>query len=288
MKSLETYKRDIVEVKDVKLHTNSPIHTAGPVIEPGNWEKSDPFLLMMEDKFQKGSFDIHPHRGIETVTFVIDGTIEHYDSHSGDGGILGPGDVQWMTAGSGVVHNEVPSEGVIAHSLQLWVNLPRDKKMTTPRYQNLMSKDMPVRKEKGAIIRVFSGSSKDVISSTRNHVPVTMVEMLIEPGASFTQDLPSSYNGFIYILEGTGVFGGNKVEASKGQVLWLGAGNDSGISEVDITAIEPLRIVLYAGEPLMEPVVARGPFVMNTEEEVNQAFREYRMGTFLKEDDQSS
>lgn len=188
MENTKIYKRDIVEVNDVKLYKNSPIHTAGPVIEGGNWEKSDPFLLMMEDKFQKGSFDIHPHRGIETVTFVIDGTIEHYDSHTGEGGVIGPGDVQWMTAGSGVVHNEVPSEGVTAHSLQLWVNLPRDKKMTTPRYQNLKGKDMPVRKEKGVTIRVFSGSSKDVISTTKNHVPVTMVEILLETGASVTQD----------------------------------------------------------------------------------------------------
>lgn len=283
MESKNIFKRDIAEVRDVKLQKYSPIHTAGPVIEPGNWEKSDPFLLMMEDKFQKGSFDIHPHRGIETVTFVIDGTIEHYDSHTGDGGIIGPGDVQWMTAGSGVVHNEVPSEGVTAHSLQLWVNLPRDKKMTTPRYQNLMGKDMPVRKEEGAIIRVFSGSSKDVISATKNHVPVTMVEMLLEPGASVTQNLPGSYNGMIYLIEGSGVFGKNEMKASKGQVLWLGAGKESEESEVDITAIEPLRIVLYAGEPLMEPVVARGPFVMNTEEEIDQAYLEYRQGTFLKD-----
>lgn len=282
MKSENHFKRDIVEVKDVKLQRYSPIHTAGPVIEPGNWEKSDPFLLMMEDKFQKGSFDIHPHRGIETVTFVIDGTIEHYDSHTGDGGILGPGDVQWMTAGSGVVHNEVPSEGVTAHSLQLWVNLPRNEKMTTPRYQNLMAKDMPVRKEEGALIRVFSGSSKDVISTTKNHVPVTMVEMVLEPGASITQNLPGSYNGMIYLIEGSGIFGNNEVRASKGQVLWLGACKETGESEVDITATEPLRLVLYAGEPLMEPVVARGPFVMNTEEEIDQAYLEYRQGTFLK------
>lgn len=282
MKSENHFKRDIVEVKDVKLQRYSPIHAAGPVIEPGNWEKSDPFLLMMEDKFQKGSFDIHPHRGIETVTFVIDGTIEHYDSHTGDGGILGPGDVQWMTAGSGVVHNEVPSEGVTAHSLQLWVNLPRSEKMTTPRYQNLMAKDMPVRKEEGALIRVFSGSSKDVISTTKNHVPVTMVEMVLEPGASITQNLPGSYNGMIYLIEGSGIFGNNEVRASKGQVLWLGACKETGESEVDIMATEPLRLVLYAGEPLMEPVVARGPFVMNTEEEIDQAYLEYRQGTFLK------
>ncbi|MRN55599.1 pirin family protein [Paenibacillus monticola] len=274
-------KRSISEVRDVILKSMSPIHAAGPVVEPGNWAKNDPFLLMMEDEFQKGSFDLHPHRGMETVTYVIAGQIEHYDTHSGEGGVLGPGDVQWMTAGSGVEHNEVPSEGLIARSLQLWVNLPREHKMTKPRYQNLKSEAMPIRQEKGATIKVFSGSSKDTVSSTLNYVPVTMVEMLIEPGFTVTQDLPGSYNGFIYVLEGSGTFGQNNEIASQSQVLWLGEGG-SGTSEIDITAINPLRLLLYAGEPLKEPVVARGPFVMNTEREITEAFSEYRQGTFLK------
>ncbi|XMB26574.1 pirin-like C-terminal cupin domain-containing protein [Paenibacillus sp. BR2-3] len=135
---------------------------------------------------------------METVTYVISGQIEHYDTHSGEGGVLKPGDVQWMTAGSGVEHNEVPSEGVTAHSLQCY---------------------------------------------------------------TVTQDLPGTYNGFIYVLEGSGTFGQNNIMASKAQVLWLEEGG-SGESEVDITAINPLRVLLYAGEPLKEPVVARGPFVI--------------------------
>lgn len=124
----------------------------------------------MEDKFQKGSFDKHPHRGIETVTFVIDGQIEHYDNYTGAGGVLGPGDVQWMTAGSGVIHNEVPSEGITAHSLQLWVNLPQDQKMVTPRYQNLKGKEMPIWGKDGATVRVFSGTSNGVVSDRKSVV----------------------------------------------------------------------------------------------------------------------
>lgn len=281
MEHSTTVKRDISEVREVVLNRVSAIHAAGPVLEPGNWAKHDPFLLMMEDKFQKGSFDIHPHRGMETVTYVISGQIEHYDTHSGEGGVLGPGDVQWMTAGSGVEHNEVPSEGMTAHSLQLWVNLPKVHKMTTPRYQNLKSGDMPVRQETGAAIKVFAGSSKGVAGPTRNYVPVTMVEMTIEPGYTVTQDFPGSYNGFIYVLEGNGTFGNNNIAASKGHVLWLGEGG-SGESEVDITAGGKLRVLLYAGEPVREPVAARGPFVMNTERELTEAFSEYRRGTFLK------
>ncbi|KHL91249.1 pirin [Paenibacillus sp. IHB B 3415] len=281
MEQTNVIKRDISEVREVTLSHMSPIHAAGPVIEPGNWAKNDPFLLMMEDQFQKGSFDIHPHRGMETVTYVISGQIEHYDTHSGEGGVLGPGDVQWMTAGSGVEHNEVPSEGMTAHSLQLWVNLPKVHKMTKPRYQNLKSEDMPVRQEEGATIKVFSGSSRGVVAPTQNYVPVTMVEMLIEPGYTVTQDLPGSYNGFIYVLEGNGTFGQNNVKASKGQVLALSQGG-SCESEIEITAIQTLRVLLYAGEPIQEPVVARGPFVMNTEREITEAFSEYRQGTFLK------
>ncbi|MDM5224726.1 pirin family protein [Cytobacillus sp. NJ13] len=281
MENEEITKREIASIRKVNLQEHSPIHAAGPVIEPGNWEKFDPFLLMMEDKFQKGAFDVHPHRGIETVTYVIEGTIEHFDSHSGEGGVLGPGDVQWMTAGSGVVHNEVPSEGITAHSLQLWINLPSGKKMTAPRYQNLKGSEVPVREEEGVIFKVFSGSSKGVVSPALNHVPVTMVEARMKKGASASQDLPGSYKGFIYILEGSGTFGENEAHAAKGQVLELGNGGDAE-SEIFVKAEEPLRFLLYAGEPVKEKVVARGPFVMNTEEEMRTAYKEYMEGTFLK------
>lgn len=276
------YKRDITEVKEIVVRPVRQGHANAAVIDPGKWEKNDPFLVMMENKFQKGAFEVHPHRGMETVTFVIDGALEHYDSHTGERGVLGPGDVQWMTAGSGVVHNEVPPDGVTAHTLQLWINLPRDKKMIAPRYQNLKSTEMPVRKENGTEIRVFSGSSMDVVAPTKNYVPVTMVEINMEPGASISHDLPGRYNGFIYILEGSGVFGRNGVKASKNQVLWLGEGHETK-SEVEITSTTSLRLILYAGEPLREPVVARGPFVMNTEEEILQAYNDYRQGTFLKD-----
>jgi redox-sensitive bicupin YhaK (pirin superfamily) len=235
----------------------------------------------MEDKFEKGAFDVHPHRGIETITFIIDGTINHYDSATGGGGTLKKGDLQLMTAGRGVVHNESPADGECVHLLQLWVNLPRKNKMTAPRYQNMHAIDMPVRQEEGALIRVYSGSSGDVVSDTLNYVPVTFVEMVVERGASISQDLPGSYNGFIYVLEGNGTFGENKVEAKKGQSLWLGAADESNMSSINVTANEKLRLVLFAGEPLGEPVVARGPFVMNTEEEITQAYRDYRNGMFI-------
>ncbi|SFE96776.1 pirin family protein [Alteribacillus iranensis] len=271
-------QRGIRRVKEVSFQENSPTHKAGLLIEPGNWEESDPFLLMAEDYFQRGTFGMHPHRGIETVTYVIDGRLEHTDNKS-QGGELYPGDVQWMTAGKGIIHAEEPALGDTVHSLQLWVNLPSDKKMTEPRYQDLQQNDMPVRYENGAEIRVFSGQSGTVSSDTKNHVPITMLDIKIETGNTFIQELPGSYNGFLYILEGEGMFGKEQTPGKKGQVLWLGEGGTE-TSSIEMRALETLKVVLYAGEPVREPVVARGPFVMNTEEEVKQAYRDYREGKF--------
>ncbi len=273
--------RSIKKVWTVHERKVSGVHRAGPVLEPGFWEDYDPFLLLMDDRFEKGAFDIHPHRGMETITFVIDGSINHYDSVTGEGGKLKSGDFQFMTAGRGVVHNESPDEGESVHLLQLWVNLPRTYKMVEPRYQNIPKIAAPVRQEEGALIRVYSGSSGPVVSKTLNYVPVTFVEVIAEGNTSVRQDLPGSYNGFIYILEGSGTFGKNQVQASKGQALWLEKADHSNMSYIEVTSNENVRFVLFAGEPLNEPVVARGPFVMNTEEEIEQAYADYRKRKFL-------
>lgn len=274
--------RGIRKVWTVHERKVSAVHRAGAVLEPGNWYDYDPFLLLMDDKFEKGAFDVHPHRGMETITYVIDGTINHYDNVSGEGGKLQSGDFQFMTAGRGVVHNESPGEGESVHLLQLWVNLPREHKMAKPRYQNILKEDAPVRQEEGALVRVYSGSSGSVESNTLNYVPVLFVEIIIDSGASFSHDLPGSFNGFIYVLEGSGTFGENQVEATKGQALWLDAADDQKQSFIKVTATNQLRFVLFAGAPLNEPVVARGPFVMNTEEEIVQAYADYRNGNFIK------
>lgn len=271
--------RGIRSVRDVIVQENAPGHKAGLVIEPNHWEDVDPFLLMAEDYFVRGTFGMHPHRGIETITYVIDGKLEHIDNHGGKG-VLEPGDVQWMTAGKGIIHTEDPVAGDTVHSLQLWLNLPSDKKMTEPRYQNMRAQDMPVRDEEGAMIRVFSGSSMGVSANTKNHVPVTMVEFIVDAGVTVTQDLPGSYNGFLYVVDGKGTFGKDDTVGRRGQVLWLERGADGEQTEVTIHATEKMRVMLYAGQPIGEKVVARGPFVMNTEEEIMQAYQDYRDGKF--------
>ncbi|MFD1707651.1 pirin family protein [Siminovitchia sediminis] len=275
----QVFSRGIRSVRPVEYRENSPNHQAGFVIEPGNWEVADPFLIMAEDFFKRGTFGMHPHRGIETVTFVVNGRLEHIDN-KGNQEELMAGDVQWMTAGRGIIHAEEPAVGETVHSLQLWINLPSDKKMTEPRYQNLRGKDMPVRQEDGATVRIFSGSSYGKKADTKNYVPVTMVDITLEPGRSITQDLPGEYNGFLYILKGSGIFGSSKTEGRKGQVLWLERGKDAQMSEVLIRADEELHVMLYAGKPVNEKIAARGPFVMNSEEEIAQAYKDYREGKF--------
>lgn len=273
-------ERGIERVWTVEFQDGSGPHKkVGQVLPPGNWEHFDPFLLMAEDWFQQGTFPDHPHRGMETITYVIEGKLKHEDNHGGSG-VLEPGDAQLMTAGSGIVHSEDPLPGETVHSLQLWLNLPGSKKSSKPRYQDLKAEAMPVRKEEGAEVRVYSGTSGNVKADTDNHVPLTYVEMKLEAGAIVTQNLPGSFNGFLYIMEGSGTFGKDETEGKKNQVLWLGRASKEADSEMTIRADEQLRAILVAGEPIGEPVVARGPFVMNTEAEILKAYRDYQEGKF--------
>ena len=265
-----------------KINTNvvSPVHTANSVLPPGYFEDFDPFLLLMEDRFGYGAFDKHPHRGIETVTLILDGEIDHFDSVTGSGGTLKAGDFQLMTAGKGVIHNESPAKDGQVHLLQLWLNLPRQHKMTAPRYQNLLASDVPNFHGENVLAKVYSGHSNGVSSPLSHFVPFDFLDVTMMSDSSFSHSLPASYNGFIYVLEGEAQFGVEKVSASKGEVLWLGDAEGE-TSEITISTLTNTRFVLLAGEPIMEPIAARGPFVMNTEEEIKRAYSDYRTGKFL-------
>jgi redox-sensitive bicupin YhaK (pirin superfamily) len=279
MEAINKLQRKVSEHWSVEYHKNTSIHQAGLILSPGNWEKFDPFLVMAEDYMKKGAFDYHPHRGMETVSYMIDGEMRHMDNQGGRG-VLKKGDVQWMTAGKGILHLEEAPEDGFSHLLQLWVNLPAKAKMTQPVYQDILQSKMPLYEEEGVIVRVISGSSGTLTADTVNHVPVTMVEVTLQPGYKFRQDLPADYNGFVFVLEGSGEFGSAQVKGSSKQVLWLSEEPDSE-SEISINALdEPLKVLVIAGKRLREPVVAKGPFVMNTQEEINQAYADFRMGKF--------
>jgi quercetin 2,3-dioxygenase len=279
--SFTILQRSVARIDRPTVQTGmTPEHRIRPLIPSGDPKATDPFLLLMEDWFPRGVFDRHPHRGMETVTYVIDGRLDHYDNYGNKGSLL-PGNVQWMTAGRGIIHVEQPPDGVTVHSLQLWVNLPAVDKMVEPRTQNLVAADLPLRREQGVEIRVFSGKSGDVIAPTKNYTPVTMLEVRLEAGARIRQELPADYNAFLVVLKGDGLIGGDQSPVHAGDVVWLTRTDDDGPSEVTIAGgTAPLRVLLYAGRPLREPVVARGPFVMNTEEQIRQANIDYREGRF--------
>lgn len=273
----------------VKRIVNAPVrpgvaagHQARLLIPPGDWAAIDPFLVLTEDWYPMGVFDSHPHRGFEVVTFVLEGCIEHQDNH-GNRGRVPAGDAQWLTAGGGVIHSETPADGKAVHALQLWVNLPAAEKMIEPQWQGLAMQAMPLRREPGVEVRVFSGRSNHAKAATYNHTPVNLLSIKIQPGASLCESLPSDYNGFVLVLRGAVVVGhGSSKEAvAAGQLAWLTRDATSASSDVHLTALEdPLELLLVAGRPLDEPVAARGSFVMNTSEQIAQAYSDYREGRF--------
>ena len=236
---------------------------------------TDPFLLMMEDWFPRGVFDHHPHRGMETVTYVLEGALDHHDNH-GNQGRVAAGDVAWLTAGRGLVHNEQPLDGTTVHLLQLWVNLPAAAKLAPARFQDLKADQMPMRQESGVKLRVFSGTSDTVSASTLNHAPVLMVDILLQPGAELRHDIPADYNGFVLPLDGEIIVGASRSKVHAGELAWLS--HDTEPSKVSIEGGSAgAHVLLIAGQPLREPVASRGPFVMNSAAELATAFAEYQV-----------
>lgn len=262
------------KIRTLTYETNDE-HTVGIVLQADEMEVNDPFLFMADDLFPENTFGLHPHRGIETVTYVIDGEVYHHDTTHGDGKIS-DGDVQWMTAGQGVLHSEEPKKGERSRVLQLWVNLPKDKKMIPSNYQTLKAIDMPKLNLEHVDITVFSGQLDNLRAPTKNIVPINMYEIKLKSNYSYRLSVDPKSTAFLFVLDGSGVFGANEISATKNQVVHF----DQGGNELILRATEDLKVIFYSGRPINEPIAARGPFVMNTEEEVNQAFKDYREGLF--------
>jgi quercetin 2,3-dioxygenase len=228
----------------------------------------------------------HPHRGFETVTYIIDGVFDHHDSHGG-GGSITDGDTQWMTAGSGLLHIETPPEwlvqaGGLFHGVQLWVNLPRDHKLVTPRYQDLRAGRLGVltTTDEGVLVRVIAGDVAGHAGPGTTHTPMAMVHATLAPGACLELPWSVDYNALVYVLSGHGAVGVEQRPVTAGQLAVLGRGDfvsvmagarqESRSSELDV--------LVLGGRPIREPVAWAGPFVMNTKAEVMQAYEDFQKG----------
>jgi redox-sensitive bicupin YhaK (pirin superfamily) len=223
----------------------------------------------------------HPHRGFATVTYMLAGEFEHRDS-AGHAGMLRPGDVQWMTAGCGVVHSEMPSarilrEGGRVHGFQIWVNLPARLKMTQPRYQELAGSGIPeaVSEDGLARVRVIAGEALGVAARIDTHTPIFCQHWTLQPGARVEQLLPADHNGLVYVF--TGELQSNGIRIADGRMAVLGAGDAVELVAPAGNTVET-QVLLLGGVPLNEPVVQHGPFVMNTEAEIAAAIRDYQLG----------
>lgn len=250
----------------------------------------DPFLLLDEmgpmdlaPGEAKGAPD-HPHRGFETVTYVLSGELEHKDS-SGRAGRLRTGDVQWMTAGAGVVHSEMPSaeferEGGRMHAFQLWVNLPKRDKMMKPRYQEIPSAQIPKATSSDGLVtvNVIAGEALGQKAVIETRTPIIYLHYQLKPGGSVTQQVPGAFNAFAYVVDGEGVFGAERERAVDGQMVLFAQDADEVRIENPGDSRTTLDVLLIAGLPLNEPVARYGPFVMNTRDEIYQAIEDYRQG----------
>jgi redox-sensitive bicupin YhaK (pirin superfamily) len=244
-------------------------------------QRLDPFLML--DAFGSddpndyiAGFPDHPHRGFETVTYMLNGRMRHRDS-AGNEGLLQGGGMQWMTAGRGVIHSEIPEqEDGLMEGFQLWVNLPASRKMSAPWYRDFASRDIPeYTTTEGVTVRVLAGNSNGVAGAiTRKVTEPQYLDIHMPPDTTFSTALPDTHNGFIYVYRGTAVIGGTLVGTRRMGIL----SNTQGADGVTITAEEEVRLILVSGQPLREPIVQYGPFVMNAQQEIHQALADFRNG----------
>ena len=286
---MNTQSREVIEI----IKPQTVMEGAGVrlkrSIATGSLDNLDPFLLFDHfgsdnpEDYIKG-FPMHPHRGIETVTYMINGHVNHKDS-MGNSGSIGPGDIQWMTAGGGIMHEEMPQRspgGMVG--FQLWVNLPASLKMTTPRYQDITSDQIPaVKREDGVNIRVIAGEVDGVRGAVSEiYADPAYLDVSIPTNGSFSHPVEKGHTVFAYVFEGRGIFGtGEKARQKPVSRPGLVVFGDGDYIQAG-TASEPFRFLLVSGKPLDEPIARYGPFVMNTQQEIQQALEDLRNGTFVR------
>lgn len=252
-------------------------------------EQVDPFLLLDElgpisyAPGQAMGAPDHPHRGFETVTYVLEGEAEHEDS-AGHRGVLGAGDVQWMTAGRGIVHSEMPSrrmqeQGGRMHGFQLWVNLPAAEKMMVPRYQEVKAVKIPKATSPDGLakVSVLAGAALGVSAVIETRTPIAYHDWTLQPGAEVDVELPEAFTGFAFVFEGEAEVGAERSRVLDGQCALFGAGGALRLACAQESSVAA-RLLVIAGKPLAEPVARYGPFVMNHPHEIQQAIRDYQAG----------
>jgi quercetin 2,3-dioxygenase len=272
--------RVVTRVEDkVRLGPDAQVDDKAIIIMPRDPRSTDPFLALAEDWFSEPGFEWHPHRGIETVTMVLDGVLEHGDN-AGNAGALLPGDVQWMTAGRGIIHRELAFRNEHAHTLQLWVNLPSRRKMVETGYQDLRASARPSVSTPGVEVDVVSGTVAGVTGPASNQHPIQGAVLTLEPGASIDYGIPAAHRAFLYVLEGDVLIGKRRVR--EGQIAWSDpvAGGTSSLRVSTADRDRPARVLAYSGAPLREPVVMGGPFVMNSRAEIERAYQDFHAGRF--------
>lgn len=281
MTSQLTVERTLDRVTDrIHLGPDEQVDDKALVFTPNDPALTDPFLLMAEDWFSTPGFEWHPHRGLETVTLVMDGVLEHGDN-LGHAGALQPGEVQWMTAGHGIIHRELAYRDEHAHVLQLWLNLPAAKKLTPSRYQDLTRASMPRLEAPGVVIDVHAGTVGGVTGGAETNHSMQGVVITLDPQASYDLTVPAEHRLFAHVLSGTAVIGGRRIEAA--QIGWSDPSSVEVETSIRLAAPDgdhPTRIMVYSGTPLREPVAFGGPFVMNDKREIYQAFQDFHAGEF--------
>jgi redox-sensitive bicupin YhaK (pirin superfamily) len=276
-------RREVVRVVQAHRQTEGGGFVVRRPFPTGKLRHADPFLLLDE----MGPVDYapgeaigapdHPHRGFETVTYVLDGEMEHEDS-AGHKGKLTSGDVQWMTAGSGIVHSEMPSRafqdrGGRMHGFQIWVNLPKRDKMMAPRYQEISREKIPEGKSPDGLakVKVVAGEALGVRAAIETRTPISYLHWTLSPNAKVDVPLPKDHAAYVYVFRGAATVSGKDVR--EGELAMLGNGDS-----VELAASAEAQLLVLSGVPLNEPVVQYGPFVMNTEGEIRQAILDYQSG----------
>ncbi|ABI78758.1 pirin family protein [Hyphomonas neptunium ATCC 15444] len=251
-------------------------HKAALVVEPDNLPATDPFFLMADDNITLAGAlgDAHPHAGLETVTFMLNGTLEDIN------GRLDEGDVEWMTAGSGIVHGEDTKASTGMRLFQLWLVLPEAQRNMPPRVQVLRRAEMPVHAEPGVIAKVYSGRLESVAAPTLNEVPVTLADIRLTPGAVFTPQLPAAYNAFLVVIDGDIEAGRSAEKLAANMTAWSAPSADDASLLALRAGQNGARVLLYAGQPQNMQVVAGGPFIAGSREELAGYYAAYRQGKF--------